>query len=73
MTTARIELAPKMVENFGQPSRHRVVRGVRGSGKTRVRAIMTAVYGYKLAQGGRDGIILASREHLNSLDERSLE
>ena len=73
MTTARIELAPKMVENFGQPARHRVFKGGRGSGKTRGLAIMTAVYGYKMAQEGREGIILASREHLNSLDESSLE
>ncbi len=34
---------------------------------------MTAVRGYQFAQDGREGIILASREHLNSLDESSLE
>lgn len=34
---------------------------------------MSAVYGYKFAEAGREGIILASREHLNSLEESSLE
>lgn len=34
---------------------------------------MSAVYGYKFAEAGRSGVILASREHLNSLDESSLE
>jgi len=73
MTTARINLPQKLVENFAQPARHRVIRGGRGSGKTRGIAKMTAIKGYQLAQQGREGIILASREHLNSLDESSLE
>lgn len=34
---------------------------------------MTAIYGYRLAEAGREGVLLASREHLNSLDESSLE
>lgn len=34
---------------------------------------MSAVYGYRFAEQGRSGVILASREHLNSLDESSLE
>jgi len=50
-----------------------VFRGGRGSAKTRGCAKMSAVYGYKLAQSGREGVILASREHLNSLEESSLE
>lgn len=33
---------------------------------------MAAIYGYKFAEAGRTGIILASREHLNSLEESSL-
>lgn len=73
MTTARIELPQKMIDNFAQPARHRVFRGGRGSGKTRGLALMSAIKGYQFAQEGRSGVILASREHLNSLDESSLE
>ena len=73
MTTARIELPPKMAANFAQPAKHRVFKGGRGSAKTRGLAKMSAIYGYKFAEAGRSGVILASREHLNSLDESSLE
>ncbi|MEQ3625977.1 MAG: terminase large subunit [Celeribacter sp.] len=73
MTTARIELPPKLVENFSQPAKHRVFPGGRGSGKTKGLAKMAAVYGYRFAEAGREGVILASREHLNSLEESSLE
>ena len=68
-----LELPPKIIENFAQPARHRVFRGGRGSAKTRSLATMTAVYGYQLAEARREGVILASREHLNSLDESSME
>jgi phage terminase large subunit len=73
MTTAQIRLPAKMVDNFAQPARHRVFKGGRGSAKTRGCATMAAVMGYQFAEGGREGIILASREHLNSLEESSLE
>lgn len=36
-------------------------------------AKMSAVYGMRFAEAGRRGVLLASREHLNSLDESSLE
>ena len=68
-----LELPPKIIDNFAQPARHRVFDGGRGSGKTRSLALMTAVYGYKFAEAHREGVILASREHLNSLDESSME
>jgi len=68
-----LELPPKIIANFAQPARHRVFHGGRGSGKTRSLAKMTAVKGYQFAEEGREGVILASREHLNSLDESSLE
>ena len=68
-----LELPPKIIANFAQEARHRVFKGGRGSGKTRSLAKMTAVYGYQLAEAGREGVILASREHLNTLDESSLE
>lgn len=70
---AQVELPPKVVENFSQPAKHRIFRGGRGSGKTKALAKMAGIYGYKFAEAGREGIILASREHLNSLDESSLE
>ena len=73
MTTARIELPQKIVDNFAQPARHRVFRGGRGSGKTRSLALMAGIKGYQYAESGRSGVILASREHLNSLEESSLE
>lgn len=73
MTTARIELPPKMIANFAKPARHRVFKGGRGSGKTRGLALMSGVRVYQLAQEGREGVFLASREHLNSLDESSME
>ena len=73
MTIARVNLPPKVVANFSQPAKHRVFKGGRGSAKTASLAKMSAIYGYRFAQEGRSGIILASREHLNSLDESSLE
>jgi len=62
-----------MVANFSQPARHRVFKGGRGSGKTRGLALMSAVKVFQKAQAGESGIWLCSREHLNSLDESSLE
>ncbi len=69
----QVELAPRMLENFSRPARHRVFKGGRGSGKTRGLAKMSAIYTMKLAEAGREGIWLCSREHLNSLEESSLE
>jgi len=73
MTKATIELAPKMLDNFSIPARHRVFKGGRGSGKTRGLATMSAVKVYQMAENGREGVWLCSREHLNSLEESSLE
>lgn len=73
MTTARIELPAKMQANFAQPARHRVFKGGRGSAKTRGLALMSAVKVYQLASEGKEGVWLCSREHLNSLDESSME
>lgn len=71
--TVQVELAPKMVENFAQPARHRVFKGGRGSGKTRGLALMSALRVYELKEQHREGVFLCSREHLNSLDESSME
>ena len=73
MTRVQIKLPPKMQANFLQPAKHRVFKGGRGSAKTMGCAKMSAVYGYKFAEAGRSGVLLCSREHLNSLDESSLE
>lgn len=70
---ATIKEIPAITENFAKPARHRVFPGGRGSGKTRGLAKRSAIYGYRFAEAGRGGVILASREHLNSLEESSME
>lgn len=70
---AEIELPSKLVDLFDGEARYRVAFGGRGSGKTRSFALMSAVYGYRSGMSGRQGQILCAREHLNSLDESSLE
>lgn len=73
MSTARIEELPKLSANFSRPARTRVFKGGRGSGKTRGIAKRSALRVYQLAEMGVEGVFLASREHLNSLDESSME
>ena len=68
-----IELPPKLVPVFASNARYKGAWGGRGGAKTRPFAKMTAVDGYKLAMEGREGILLCAREHLNSLDESSLQ
>lgn len=70
---ARIEEIPKITRNFAKPARTRVFRGGRGSGKTRGLALRSGLRVYQLAEMGVEGVFLASREHLNSLDESSME
>lgn len=69
----QIEELPKITRNFAQPARTRVFKGGRGSGKTRGLALRSALRIYQLAEMGVEGVFLASREHLNSLDESSME
>lgn len=69
----RIEELPKITRNFAQSARTRVFKGGRGSGKTRGLAKRSALRVYQLAEMGVEGVFLASREHLNSLDESSME
>lgn len=73
MTTARLNLPPKLIPVFSGEARFRCAYGGRGSAKTRTFALMTAVRGYMAAESGQSGVILCAREHLNSLDESSLE
>lgn len=70
---ATIEESPKLTRNFMRPARTRVFKGGRGSGKTRGIALRSALRVYQLAEMGVEGVFLASREHLNSLDESSME
>lgn len=70
---ARIEELPKITRNFAKPARTRVFKGGRGSGKTRGLAKRSGIRIYQLAELGVEGVFLASREHLNSLDESSME
>lgn len=69
----QIQELPKITANFAKPARTRVFKGGRGSGKTQGLAKRSALYVYRLAEMGVEGVFLASREHLNSLDESSME
>ena len=74
MTTAKIELPPKLIPIFSKKGvRYRGAFGGRGSGKTRSFALMTAVRGYQVGASGGSGVILCAREYMNSLEESSLE
>ncbi|CDG21054.1 putative phage protein [Xenorhabdus poinarii G6] len=73
MTTARIELPPKLIPVFSGDYRYRGSYGGRGSAKTRTFALMTAIRGYIAAQNGQSGVILCAREYMNSLEESSME
>lgn len=70
---AEILLPPKIVGLFEGDARYRCAFGGRGSAKTRSFALMTAIRGYQWGMAGKQGQILCAREHLNSLDESSLE
>lgn len=72
MTTARIELPPKLIPVFAGEARYRGAYGGRGSAKTRSFAKMAAVKGYQLSQSGQSGVIVCGREFMNSLDESSM-
>lgn len=74
MTTVRLEMPPKLIPVFAaKGKRYRYAYGGRGSAKTRTFAMMTAVRAMQYAQEGISGIILCAREHMNSLEESSME
>lgn len=72
MSQATIELPDKLVPVFSGRARYRGAYGGRGSAKTRTFAKMSALWGYKAAKAGREGIILCGREFMNSLEDSSL-
>lgn len=73
MTTAKIELPPKLINVFNGNARYRGAYGGRGSAKTRSFALMSAVRGYIAARNGHSGVILCAREYMNSLEDSSME
>lgn len=73
MTTAEIQLPPKLIPVFSGAARYRGAKGGRGSAKTRSFALMTAVRAYMFAQAGVSGVILCGREYMNSLEDSSME
>lgn len=73
MTTAQIQLPPKLVPLFSGEADIRAAFGGRGSAKTRSFAKMSAVRTYMWDQAGREGIILCGRQFMNSLDDSSME
>lgn len=73
MTTAQVELPPKLIPVFDGEADVRGAYGGRGSGKTRSFAKMTAVRAYMWDQQGRSGQILCGRQFMNSLADSSLE
>ena len=73
MTTAKIEMPPKLIPVFTGSARYRGAYGGRGSGKTRTFALMTAVRGMMFAEAGISGNILCAREFMNSLEDSSME
>lgn len=73
MSTAQIELPPKLIQVFEGEADVRGSYGGRGSAKTRTFAKMTAIKAYVWSKAGREGIILCARQFMNSLDDSSLE
>jgi phage terminase large subunit len=73
VTTAQINLPPKLVPVFTGEADVRGAFGGRGSAKTRSFAKMTAVRAYMWAMAGREGVILCGRQFMNSLDDSSME
>lgn len=73
METAEILIPDKLVPVFGGEADVRGAWGGRGSAKTRTFAKMTAVRAHMWDMAGREGIILCTRQFMNSLADSSLE
>lgn len=73
MTAVQIALPDKLRPLFIGPADVRAAYGGRGSGKTYSFAKMSAVRGYMFGAQGISGIILCSRQYMNSLADSSLE
>lgn len=73
MSAVEIQMPAKLVPIFTGEADVRGAFGGRGSAKTRSFAKMTAVRAYMWDKAGREGIILCTRQFMNSLAESSLE
>lgn len=73
MTTAQVELPPKLIPVFSGEADVRGAYGGRGSAKTRSFAKMTAIRAYMWAAAGRNGQILCGRQFMKTLSDSSLE
>jgi len=73
VSTAQIEIPPKLIPVFEGEADVRGSWGGRGSAKTRTFAKMTAVRTYMWDKLDREGVILCGRQFMNSLDDSSLE
>lgn len=73
MTTARVQIVPKLIPVFAGRADVRGAYGGRGSGKTRSFAKMAAVRGFIHGNAHESGIILCARQFQNSLEDSSLE
>ena len=67
-----VQIPPKLIPVFLGEARYRGAYGGRGSAKTRTFAKMTAVRALMFAEAGHSGLILCTREFMNSLDESSM-
>lgn len=72
MSAVDIALPPKLIDVFSGPAFVRGAYGGRGSAKTMSFAKMTAVRALMWDQAGREGVIVAGRDKLNSIDDSSL-
>lgn len=67
----QLKLPPKLVPVFAGDAEYRGAYGGRGSAKTRSFALMAAVFAWRKAQAGIEGVVVCGREFMNSLDESS--
>lgn len=75
MTTANVQIIPKLIPMFTVPFGtvdYRVAHGGRGSGKTMSFAKMVVLQAYSFAVTGQSGVILCAREFMNSLEDSTL-
>lgn len=72
LSTARLQIPPKLIPVFLGEADFRGAYGGRGSAKTRTFAKMSAVRGYQWSAAGDEGLIVGAREFMNSLDESSM-
>lgn len=75
MTTANVQIVPKLIPMFTAPFGtvdYRVAYGGRGSGKTLSFAKMVCIQAVIFASEGKTGAILCAREFQNSLEDSTL-